>query len=442
MDSFDEANDRWEYWKALFVRIVDSNIPLRKVRVKSDSLPWISSEIRVLMRARNYLCTKAKSSRRDEDWERYRKLKNQLTMRIRQAKIQHFEQLSEQTKQNPRKLWTELNKALGRKSKQKIDSLTTHQGILTQQQDIVEEFNCFFSASVGNLDDTEVDPDCGVLPEKLAGSAGEFDLLKTEEEDVLMMLRTLDTTKAAGVDGISARVLKMAAPGISHSLTSLFNFCLESGQLPDEWKHAKVTPVPKVSMPDTADKFRPISVLPVVAKMFERIVHHHVSAYLQEHSLLHESQSGFRPHHSTQDVLVSTVEDWRQEVDRDKLVGTIMVDLSKAFDIVDHSILLQKLEGYGIRGNALKLFANYLDGRKQRVVIGSAMSEWSNIRRGVPQGSILGPLLFTIYVNDLPLAVKRCTVKQYADDTALYCSSNSPASLEQDLTSDIAAVSN
>jgi len=125
-------------------------------------------------------------------------------------------------------------------------------------------------------------------------------------------------------------MLKMAAPGISDSVTSLFNVCLESGQMPDEWKLAKVT---QVSSPDSTDKFRPISVLPVIAKVFEKLVHHQVSVYLQEHSLLNESQSGFRSHHSTQDVLVSTVDDWQQDIDRNKLVGSIMIDLSKAFDV-------------------------------------------------------------------------------------------------------------
>ena len=122
-----------------------------------------------------------------------------------------------------------------------------------------------------------------------------------------MLLHSLDPAKATGLDGHSVRMLKMAAPGISESITWLFNICLESGQMPDEWKYARVTPVSQVSSPDSADKFQPISVLPVLAKL---LVHHQVSEYLQKHSLLEESQSGFRSHHSTQGALVSTVDDW------------------------------------------------------------------------------------------------------------------------------------
>ncbi len=300
----------------------------------------------------------------------------------------------------------------------------------------MDEFNGFFSKYVSVSEDTE-GSECEILPDQLADGAGEFIFQKIEEEDVLRLLCSLDTTKAVGLDGISAKLLKMSGPGVSSSLTSLFNFCIESGQMPDEWKHAKVTPVPKVSNPEGAENYRPISVLPVVVKVFEKIVHHQVSVYLQEHSLLHEAQSGFRQCHTTQDVLLSTVDDWRKEIDNDQLVGSVMIDLSKAFDVVDHSILLRKLVSYGIRGSALKWFTNYFDGRRQRVVIGSARSEWSIIKRGVPQGSILGPLLFTLYVNDLPHAVKECTVKQYADDTTLYSSSDSPAGLEHKLSSDL-----
>jgi len=195
----------------------------------------------------------------------YRRLRNHVTARLRMAKLLYFESLSEESRRNPRKLWNGLNKALGRKNKHKIDSLTTPQGILRDEQDIANEFSDFFSKWVSTSSDTDDDAELENLPEKLIKNVGEFSFHKVDEEVVLVLLHSLDPAKATGLDGFSARMLKMAAPGISDSVTSLFNVCLESGQMPDEWKLAKVTPVPKVSSPDSTDKYRPISVLPVIA---------------------------------------------------------------------------------------------------------------------------------------------------------------------------------
>ena len=257
---------------------------------------------------------------------------------------------------------------------------------------------------------------------------------------MLKLLRSLDVNKAVGLDNVSAKLLKMTAPAISRSLASLLNFSLEHGQLANDWKLARVTPVPKEGSSENLDNFRPVSVLPVIAKILERVVHRQLYAYLQRHSILNVAQSGFRPHHTTQDVLVSTIDDWRQALDEDKLVGSIMVDLSKAFDMVSHSILLRKLESYGVRGGELGWFANYLNGRRQRVCINGVQSGWTGILRGVPQGSILGPLLFTIYVNDLPQSVMHGRIKQYADDTTLYAVSDNHVDLSNRLSTDLAGV--
>ena len=158
----------------------------------------------------------------------------------------------------------------------------------------------------------------------------------------------------------------------------------------------------------------------VIAKVYESLIYKQLYTYLTTNSLLQPNQFGFQPSHSTQDALLKTMDDWCIALDLGKSIGAVFLDLSKAFDSIDHSLLLRKLQSYGVEGNEHKWFSNYLDGRKQRVKLEVSYSDWANVLRGVPQGSILGPLLFLLYVNDLPDVVTKCTVNMYADYVAIY----------------------
>ncbi len=247
----------------------------------------------------------------------------------------------------------------------------------------------------------------------------------------------VNTHKSTGADGISAHLLRTIAGAISPSITKLFNLSLLQGQIPSEWKKVNVTPIPKTSISKSPSNFHPISVLPVLAKVFESLIHHQIYSCLTAHSLLHPCQSGFRPSHSTQDTLLKTVDDWRIALDRGEYVGAILIDLSKAFDSIDHAILLSKLSAYGLLDTELNWFKDYLTGRMQRVCVDSTFSNWTRITRGVPQGSILGPLLFLIYVNDMPNAISKCSINLYADDTTLYHSDSDPGTVQAALTQDL-----
>ena len=254
---------------------------------------------------------------------------------------------------------------------------------------------------------------------------------------MLSSLKKLNTRKATGADGISSHLLCSLAPVLTPSISKLFNHSLSTGEVPNEWKKANITPIQKKPRINNITNYRPISVLPVIAKVYESLVHKQLYSYLTTNAILHPSQSGFRPGHSTQDVLLKTVDDWRIALDRGEYVGAVLIDLSKAFDSINHTLLLDKLRSYGILGTEHKWFSSYLSGRQQRVCLDGSFSDWASISKGVPQGSILGPLLFLVFVNDLPTAVERCSVNLYADDTTIYFASKDPSHVQSALTIDL-----
>ena len=268
--------------------------------------------------------------------------------------------------------------------------------------------------------------------------ADSFEFEPFKEEEVFKELSRLKVSKATGIDAISARMLRLSAPATSNSLCAIFNASLATSKIPAEWKAARIILIPKkVGTTRNVDNFRPISILPVVAKVFESLVFSQVYRFLMQQNILNEIQSGFRTGYCTQDVLLKVVDDWRRSLDKGEIVGSIFVDLSKAFDSIYHSLLLKKLSRYGLRGKVLEWFQDYLNGRKQRIVYGEEVSEWSDVTAGVPQGSVLGPLLFSIFINDLPNYISDCKMMLYADDTTMYYSHSSVERLMEVLDLDI-----
>ena len=252
----------------------------------------------------------------------------------------------------------------------------------------------------------------------------------------------LSSSKANGAGEISVKVLKLVSPVFVQPLTRLINLSIQSGCFPTKWKMACITPLFKDGARDCRDNYRPISVLFILSKVCEKHVAASFMDYLVKTGLLYELQSAFRTGHSTESALISLTDQILFNLDEDKLSGTVFVDFRKAFDVVDHQLLLTKLHLYRVSDPSLSWFESCLSGRQQFVSIDGQRSDFLLIKQGVPQGSVLGPALFLLFVNDIPLHLTNSTVDIYTDDTTITASSHFSdlCSMTQRLNSDLDAV--
>ena len=293
-----------------------------------------------------------------------------------------------------------------------------------------DELNTYF-ASISTVDDTNIE-----LPNFNTRSDIDFTNIQVRESEVINILKILKVNKATGPDGISNRMLKSTCNTVCAPLTRLFNLSLRDHQYPGLWKVAHVMPLFKKGDKSLTSNHRPVSLTSKVGKSFERLVFKHLYNHINENNLLYKYQSGFLPGHSTVHHLIELMHNVCISLEQYETNCQIFCDISKAFDRVWHRGLLHKLEKYGIKGDLLFWLTSYLNSRKQEVFVNGVLSSEQGTNAGNPQGSVLGPLLFLIYINDIAdeLIDK---VHLYADDTSLSYSSSNLADIEMILNNDL-----
>ena len=243
------------------------------------------------------------------------------------------------------------------------------------------------------------------------------------------LINTLNPSKSVGPNSIPIKLLKNLGSSVSPLVALLVNQSFQSGVFPVKLKIAKVITPFKKGNPELPSNYRPISLLPIFSKIFEKLMYRRLFRFLEVHNVLYSLQFGFQENHSIDHALVSLTEAIRNTLDNKRFGCGIFIDLQKTFDTVNHEILLSKLEHYGVRGCALEWFRSYLSDRKQYVSVNGSSSNLLPITCGVPKGSVIGPLLFLIYINDLPNASKKLNLYLFADDTNIYCESKDLSNL-------------
>ena len=307
--------------------------------------------------------------------------------------------------------------------------------MITENKKIASKFNKFF-ASIGSKVAGKLRNVASNAREKYENNHtvhDPLDLRPVDHKSIFDIIHLLKPNKATGLDKIPARLIRDAEMELTPSITYLVNKSIKDGKFPAPWKMARVTPLHKGDDTHNVENYRPISILPMLSKIIEKVVHAQLSQHLNHNKFLYHHQYGFRRGHSTVQA-VAQLNNWTlQYMDQGKVVGSLFVDISKAFDSLNHKILLGKLDSLGVSSQSLRWFKSYLSERKQSVVINGSVSDPRSIQLGVPQGSILGPLLFNIYINSLPNAINDAKMILYADDAVLLCAASTAAELKESL---------
>lgn len=384
--------------------------------------PWITDGILASSEEKHRLYNMYVKNPSPENKQRYIIYRNKFKSLLRLSKHNHFSKQFQEASNNSKETWKILNVLLNKRHNPGIIKEIIHDGSsYITPIDIVNKLNEYF-VNIGKniLSNIKTNTCYTTFLNKMKSPSMSFALWDASKEEILNIILHLKPKQSRGHDDLSMKMLISLGDVLAAPLCDIFNCMLRLASFPDALKTAKVIALFKAGDKTDISNYRPISLLPSISKIFERLIHKRLYNYLSKHNILVPNQYGFRPKHSTTLAVLDLQEKITSALENRQSSIGIFLDLSKAFDSIDHTILLNKLYHYGIRGQALELFKNYLTGRKQYVTANGQISQLANITYGVPQGSILGPLLFIIYINDITTASDYFQFIIFADDTNLF----------------------
>lgn len=383
--------------------LFDIHAPTRTARMNKPHSPWLTEAIRCIIKEKENAFTKYKQNKTNVNWENYKTARNYAVAAVRREKAAYLKYLE---KHDTAKLWKSLNiMNIHKKENSALpDNLSDPTAI-----------NNFFLSSF-NLNPATPNTVNFYRNNKYNNNNFTFNL--TDNENIYKIIKGIKSN-AAGYDLVTLQMIKLCLPSILIYITHIVNCCLETGYFPSAWKQTIVCPLPKVKNPSQINDLRPISLVPVLSKILERVVREQLEEYLNSNKIIPSHQSGFRSGHSTTTALINISDNILKALDEKLAVISVFLDFSKAFDRVNHALLCAKLKYYGLDEISLNFFACYLQQRSQFVRTQLGTSSTELVVSGVPQGSVLGPLLFLLYTADISAGLRVMDTYAYADDIQL-----------------------
>ena len=398
---------------------------LKYIRFRLDSPPWINQEVIELINDRSMCYRQAKTSGLYEDICEARQARNRVNRFLKAAKSTYINETLAQHKDNPKTFWRILNDTLlkGHGDNSHI-TFDKGDGNYTSIDDACEYINTHF-ADIGERlhnqfkDTVLLDTFDDVYDIHTADDEGEFTV-----DDILSVVKNVNIYKSSGVEYIPTFVLKDCFEVIGPQITYMFNQSLLLGIFPESWSVATITPIPKSGNKCFVNNWRPISIIPIVGKILEKLCVKLLNNHLDINNILCDEQYGFRPKRSTSLAIFTYIKNITEEINKRKLVGSIYLDFAKAFDSINHPILLTKLKNMGVSKKLRNWIKSYLGNRCIRTKLNNSVSTSRKLLCGVPQGSVIGPTLFLCYINDLAFIIKEAgaNIGLFADDAVIYCS--------------------